>query len=200
MAKKPLKEPQAVVRRPVPPPVPAKTPTRTTAIVVNEEWAGEEHRGFPRAKLIVPFELSIGDEDDLRFSAKLQSHNVSVSGAFLDSSYFLPNGTQLRVSFSPAEGAPPVLARAEIVRQERQADKPGYGHDGFAIRFIEFFNQSEVTLAHLFLGVKLRAFASDYLQSKRARSLTSEFERVVDALAAWELRKVVSSEDIWRSP
>ena len=205
------KEPQAAVRKPTPVaptprPVPAQTrtvvqtkaPTRT--IVVNEEWAGEEHRRFPRAKLTVPFELSIGEDDDLRFSAKLASHNISVSGAFLDSSYFLPNGTQLKVSFSPAEGAPPVLARAEIVRQERVADKPGYGHDGFAIRFTEFFNQSEGTLAHLILGLKLRAFAGDYLQSKRARSLTSEFERVVDALAAWELRKVVSSEDIWRTP
>jgi hypothetical protein len=175
-------------------------PGTRAPIVVNEEWAGDEHRRFPRAKLRVPFELSIGDEEDLRFSAKLPSHNISVSGAFLESSYFLPAGTILNVSFAPAEGAPPVLARAEIVRREHAGDKPGYGHDGFAIRFTEFFHQSEVTLAHLFLGLKLRAFADGYLQSKRAKSLTSELDRVVDALAAWELRKVVSSEDIWRTP
>jgi hypothetical protein len=170
------------------------------SIVVDEEWAGDEHRRFPRARLRVPFVLTIGTGDALDFSATLPSVNISVSGVFLESSYYLPLGTVLDVRFAPAEDAPPVLARAEIIRQEHLGDKPGYGHDGFALRFTQFFEQSEVTLAKLFVGLKLRAFAETYLQSKRARSLNNELDRVVDALAAWELRKVVSSEDIWRQP
>ena len=53
-------------------------------------------------------------------------------------------------------------------------------------------------IAQLFLGERLRSFAETYLASKRAKSLSSEHERVVDALAAWELQKVTSPADPWR--
>jgi hypothetical protein len=66
------------------------------------------------------------------------------------------------------------------------------------LRFLEFFRQTEVALARLFLGEQLRKFAEGYLGSPRARSLTSELDRVVDALAAWELMKVTSPDDPWR--
>ena len=54
-----------------------------------------------------------------------------------------------------------------------------------------------MTLARLFLGARLQAFAEGYLQSKRARSLTSELDRCVDALAAWELQKVTTTASPW---
>jgi len=63
---------------------------------------------------------------------------------------------------------------------------------------VEFFSQTEVTLAKLFLGAKLRAFAEAYMTSRRARSLNNELDRVVDALAAWELQKVTTPGDPWR--
>mgnify|MGYP006912219892 FL=1 len=65
------------------------------------------------------------------------------------------------------------------------------------MRFVEFFGRTEVTLARLFVGARLHAFAEDYLRSARARSLRSELDRVVDALAAWELQKVITSQDLW---
>jgi len=90
-----------------------------------------------------------------------------------------------------------VEARAEILRQESEADRTG--RTGLGIRFLEFFRQTEVTLARLFLGEQLRKFAEGYLSSHRARSLSSELDRVVDALAAWELLKVTSPNDPWRT-
>lgn len=159
---------------------------------------GSEHRQFPRARMSVPFKVWIGETANLRFSAQLPSANVSVSGAFLESTFFLPIGTEIRVSFSLEAGAAPVDARAEIVREERPDDRTGQGRSGFGIRFVEFFGQTEVTLAKLFLGEQLRGFAEEYLSSKRARSLTSELDRVVDALAAWELLKVTTPGDPWR--
>ena len=144
----------------------------------------------------VPFRLWIGEGDGQRFSASLKSANISVSGAFLESTFFLPIGAELHASFEldPEEDA--VLARSEIVRIERP-DGQGKGRSGFAVRFVEFFQQSEVTLAKLFLGEKLRDFAEGYLSSKRARALDNEFDRCVDALAAWELKKVTSTADAW---
>jgi len=117
-------------------------------IELDTQDDGPEHRAFPRAKLAVPFVLWIGEGETRRFSATLTSANVSVSGAFLKSSFFLP--------------------------------------------------VTEVALARLFLGEQLRKFAEGYLGSPRARSLTSELDRVVDALAAWELMKVTSPDDPWR--
>jgi hypothetical protein len=165
----------------------------------NWDVDNDEHRQFPRARLAVPFTLTVEHDGELCFSAKLSSATLSVSGAFLDSTFFLPVGTEVSVSFSLDGIETPVLARALIVRQERPDPRTGQGRSGLAIRFVEFFGQTEVTLAKLFLGDRLRGFAEAYLKSKRAQGLRNEFERVVDALAAWELTKVTSSENLWRS-
>ncbi|HUM09695.1 MAG TPA: PilZ domain-containing protein [Myxococcaceae bacterium] len=165
-------------------------------IELDTQDDGPEHRAFPRAKLAVPFGLWIGDGDSRRFSATLVSVNVSVSGAFLKSSFFLPVGTQMSVRFQVEATGPAVEARVEVLRQETEADRTG--RTGMGLRFLEFFRQTEVTLARLFLGEQLRKFAEGYLASTRARSLSSELDRVVDALAAWELLKVTSPNDPWR--
>lgn len=161
--------------------------------------AGSEHRQFPRARLRTRFELWIDVDGERRFSASLDSINLSVSGAFLESTFFLPLGTEVRVRFGLDESEQPVEARASIVREERGA-RGGEGRMGLGLRFEEFFGQSEVTLAKLFLGVQLRAFATEYLASDRAQGLGNELDRVVDALAAWELLKVTTPEhDPWRA-
>jgi hypothetical protein len=157
---------------------------------------GPEHRQFPRARMEVPFKLWMGEGAERRFEASLKSSNVSVSGAFLESTFFLPVDTELRTSFELDPDEDPVEARIVIVRQER-TDSRGQGRTGLAIRFVEFFAQSEVTLAKLFIGVRLRKFAELYLASKRARSLNNELDRCVDALAAWELQKVTNVKDAW---
>ncbi|NTX04057.1 PilZ domain-containing protein [Myxococcus sp. CA051A] len=175
----------------------ASLPTFSPLIERNQ---GEpEHREFPRAQLTTRFEVWVDDaEGGRRFAASLASINVSVSGAFLESTFYLPMGTVLGVSFSLEPGASPVRARAEIVREERE-DGPE-GRSGFGIRFLDFSGQTEVALARLFVGARLRAFAEDYLHSQRARSLPNELERVVDVLSAWELLKATSTEaDPWQA-
>ncbi len=175
----------------------AGTRAQLAAAVISANGGEPEHRHFPRAEFITRFELWMDDANGERcFSASLQSVNVSVSGAFLESSFFLPLGTRLHVRFALEEGAEPVQARAEIMREERQGGPDG--RTGFGIRFEEFSGQTEVALARLFVGMKLRAFAEEYLQSRRARSLGSELERVVDVLAAWELLKATTPGDPWR--
>ena len=135
----------------------------------------------------------MGEGEDRRFDASFVSDNLSVSGAFLESTFFLPVGSEIQVRFAVASGQDPVRARALIVREERDDTRSGFG-----IRFEEFYGQSEVTLARLFLAEQLRAFAGEYLKSARAASLDGELERVVDALAAWELLKITSPRDPWR--
>lgn len=161
------------------------------ARVTNEP----EHRHFPRARLATRFELWREEGGRRTFAASFISQNVSVSGAFLESTFFMPMGTELNARFSLEEGAEPVLARAQIVREERTGPE---GRSGFGIRFMEFSGQTEVSLARLFLGMRLREFVEQYLQSRRARSLSNELERAVDVLAAWELLKATSPGDPWQ--
>ncbi len=164
---------------------------------LDPNFRGEEHRQFPRARLAVRFNAWIGEGDERTFEATFISSNLSVSGAFLESTFFLPVGTEMRVSFELDEEEDPVQARAQIVREERPSSRDAEGRSGIGIRFVEFFAQSEVTLAKLFLGQQLREFAQGYLSSKRAKSLNNELDRVIDALAAWELQKVTSPNDTW---
>src|SRR5262249_49690163 len=106
---------------------------------------GPEHRASPRAKLAVPFTLWIGEGDSRRFSATLLSTNVSVSGAFLRSSFFLPVGTEMSVRFQVEPTGPAVEARVEVLRQETEADRTG--RTGMGLRFVEFVRQTGVALA-----------------------------------------------------
>ncbi|MCP3103169.1 PilZ domain-containing protein [Myxococcus sp. K15C18031901] len=182
-----------VVRRPEPEREEARASVAALAPLIEMNQGEPEHREFPRAQLSTRFDVWVDDEDGARrFAASLSSVNVSVSGAFLGSTFYLPLGTVLGVRFSLESGAAPVLARAQIVREER-GDGPG-GRSGFGIRFLDFSGQTEVALARLFVGARLRAFAEEYLKSQRARSLPNELERVVDVLSAWELLKATGTE------
>lgn len=158
---------------------------------------GDEHRRFPRARMQIRFDVRMGPEDRPRFSAALMSENLSVSGAFLASSFFLPLGTELDIRFKLADGKEEIVARAEVVREER-LDASGKGRSGMGIRFLEFEGQSEVALARVFLAPRLRTFVEGYLKTKRAKKIQSEQDRVVDALAAWELLQVTQPEDPWK--
>ncbi|WP_224367283.1 PilZ domain-containing protein [Hyalangium versicolor] len=175
---------------------PTKTAQPTLAPIIEPQVSNEpEHRHFPRARVATRFEIWREQGGQRTFSAILMSQNVSISGAFLESTFFLPVGTEVQVRFTLEEGSEPVQARGEIVREERTDTG---GRSGFGVRFVEFSGQTEVSLARLFLGMRLRSFAEEYLQSRRARSLPNELERVVDVLAAWELLKATSPGDPWR--
>lgn len=158
---------------------------------------GSEHRRFPRARVQLRFEVRMGPRARPRFAASLTSENLSVSGAFLHSSFFLPLGTRLDVRFRLDEGNEEICARAEVVREER-LDATGRGRSGMGLRFLEFDGQSEVALARIFLAPRLRSFVESYLKTRRARKLQNELDRVVDALAAWELLQVTQPEDPWK--
>ena len=170
---------------------------RPELALVDDGPDGEEHRGFPRAKVRLRVEARIGPEKSPRFSASFFSENVSVSGAFLHSTFFLPLGTELEVRFGIDDTNEEITARAQVVREERGGES-GDAHSGMRIRFLGFDGQSEVALVRLFMGARLRAFAESYLKSKRAKKLTSELDRVIDALAAWEIVQVRRPEDPWR--
>jgi hypothetical protein len=184
-----------------PPPsfrVPSPPASAPTAPELEQGPPTPEHRQFPRARLGARFEVTVGEDAAPTFRAGLDSENISVSGAFLHSTFFLPLGTRVRVRFTLPSGEE-ILAEAQVVREER-LDRQGKGRSGMGLRFARFYGQSDVGLTRLFIGDRLAAFAEEYLRSPRAKSRQGEHERVVDALAAWELEQRYRLEDPWPPP
>ena len=164
---------------------------RRLAPVPPSDGPEVEHRGFPRRTMELTVGVRRGEIDEPTFAATLRSDNVSMSGIFLRSTFFLPVGTELELSFRLPTEERPVRVRATLVRH--QSDP----HSGMGVHFDDFLDQSEVALARLFLDARIAAFTKKYMSSARAKELDDEAERLVDALAAWELDKVTKGVDPW---
>lgn len=156
-------------------------------------------RRYPRAGLNVKVRLSIGTGRDKRFEATLHARNISVSGVFFESTFFLKLGQMVDVELQLPPRGRLVRARGRVVRVESM-DESGKAISGFALRFEEYFDSSDVVLANYFLAPALRDFVERYAQKNRLRAPSEYVEQVVDILSAWELSKMNQAEEdtLWR--
>jgi hypothetical protein len=112
---------------------------------------------------------------------------------FLESSFFLKMGTKLLVTLSLPPKGREVKVKGEVVRVVTQAS----GESGFALRFTEYLDGSEVALATHFLSPLLREFITSYAKQHRFDASPEYVAHTADVLAAWELRKAELGSDIW---
>ena len=83
--------------------------------------------------------------------------------------------------------------KAEVVRVETTSSGPS----GFALRFTEYLDGSQVTLATHFLSPVLREFLSQYAKEHRFEASAEYLSHTADVLAAWELKKAELGGDVW---
>lgn len=155
---------------------------------------GKDARKYPRAELHVKARLSMSGDRTRSFEASLPTANISVGGMFLESTFFLKLGTLLDVELELPPHGRTVHARGQVVRVETMSPN---GHSGFALRFTEYLDGSEVVLATYFLAPVLREFIQDYAKQHRMRAEPEYVARTADILAAWELRKAELGADVW---
>ena len=181
------------------PAVPARSPTTQTisrgAIERKPEGTGRDARKYPRAGLNVKVRLSVTDDPSRFFEAALPTNNVSVGGLFLESTFFLKIGTLLDIQLSLPPHDRVVHARGQVVRVETMDSHEQ--KSGFALRFIEYLDGSEVVLATHFLAPVLREFISEYARAHRMNASLEYVAHTADVLAAWELRKAELGGDVW---
>ncbi len=180
-----------------PSPVPGRVPlTTTTTAGANKAAAlvkGDARRQYPRAEVHVSAKLSLADDPTRFFEASLPTVNLSVGGMFLESSFFLKLGTRLLIQLQlPAKGRS-VTVKGEVVRVETNV----VGASGFAVRFTEYLDGSQVTLATHFLSPVLREFLSQYAKEHRFEASAEYLAHTADVLAAWELKKAELGGDVW---
>ncbi len=150
-------------------------------------------RRYPRAALTVQARLALTDDPRKVFEAALPTANISVGGMFLKSTFFLKVGTRLSVELTLPERERPVKVKGEVVRVETSGD----AESGFALRFTEYFESSEVALATHFLSPVLRDFIAEYARAHRFEADPEYLAHTADVLAAWELKKAELGGDVW---
>jgi Tfp pilus assembly protein PilZ len=171
-----------------PHPLPSRVPT--PAKVTPKP---DTRRQYPRAEIQVRAKLSIADDPRRFFEATLPTVNLSVGGMFLESSFFLRLGTKLLITLELPNHERAVRVHGEVVRVESAATGPS----GFALRFTEYLDGSQVTLATHFLSPVLREFLSQYAKEHRFDASPAYLAHTSDVLAAWELKKAELGGNVW---
>ena len=157
----------------------------------------EPHRRqYPRTDLRVRARLSLADDPTHVFEASLPTANVSVGGLFVASTFFLKLGTRLEVRLSLPPHGREVHVKAQVVRIESNDAE----HSGFALRFTDYLDGSEVVLATHFLSPVLREFIAQYALGNGFKATPEYLSHTADVLAAWELRRAALGGDIWVVP
>lgn len=152
---------------------------------------GDFRRQYPRVDLQVKAQLALADDPTHTFTAALPTSNVSVGGLFLASTFFLKTGTKLEVRLSLPPHGREVHVKAQVVRVESS---------GFALRFTDYLDGSEVVLATHFLSPVLREFIAHYAAGNGFQPTPEYVAHTADVLAAWELRRAALGGDIWVVP
>ena len=86
--------------------------------------------------------------------------------------------------------------KGEVVRVEARDGE----HGGFALRFTDYLEGSEVVLATHFLSPVLRDFISQYALGNGFKPTNEYLSHTADVLAAWELRRAALGGDVWVVP
>ena len=180
--------------RHAPSPAPSKVPIAAPGVITAKSTLPTDaRRKYPRLELGAKARLSMADSPNRFFEAMLPTVNISVGGMFLRSSFFLKLGTKLLVELTLPPKGRTVRVKSEVVRVETSDD----GHAGFALRFTEYLEGSEVILATHFLSPVLREFLAAYAKQHRFDASPEYIAHTADVLAAWELRKAELGGDVW---
>ena len=147
-------------------------------------------RRFARARERVAVRL-IFDDGERHLEAIVHTYDISVSGVFLESEFFLKPGMVLDLEFDMPNESRTVRARGIIVREVRleESGRGVEGGSGFALKFTEYYDDAKTVLASSFLIVELDEFIDDYLR-RRTRQPTSDRELLREAIVAWEVDKI----------
>ncbi len=149
----------------------------------------EHRRRYPRAREVLPVKLSLGDGKHT-FEATVQTVDISLTGVFFASTFFLKAGTELDLQFQMPNDERTVRARGIIVREVRIDEAGGAKtRSGFAMRFTNYYDDAKTVLATSFLVAQLDEFVHDYLK-RRTKKPKSELDSLRDVIVAWEVGKM----------
>lgn len=143
---------------------------------------------FPRAKEKISVRIWL-DDGKREFEATVQSVDISLTGVFFASEFFLKAGTELELEFNMPNDDRVVRCTGVITREVRIDERRGTSMSGFAIRFTDYHADAKTVLAGSFLIAELDSFINDYLERRSAKPNT-ELQQLSDVIIAWEVGKM----------
>ncbi|MEZ0314370.1 MAG: PilZ domain-containing protein [Myxococcota bacterium] len=150
----------------------------------------EDKRRFPRVEQSVPVQLRVQTRDR-EFSARIYTTDISLTGIFFASDFFLKTGTVLDLEFQMPGDDRMVRVRGMIVREVRIDERRPSSKlkSGFGMRFTEYIDDAKTVLASAFLAHKLDGFVAEYL-GRRSKKLKTEAAQLRDIIVAWEVTRM----------
>lgn len=160
----------------------------------------QTRRSYPRdgvsTRVLLKLHTAKDGKDNRRsFEATLPLKDLSISGAFVESTFFLKVGTLLSAQLALPSTAEPIQVDAEVVRVQQQAN--AQARPGFALRFVRYQGNSHVELATYFLTPVLRGFVVEHAKKSGLPTDLSYVAQTCQLLAAWELKKASLESDVW---
>lgn len=142
-----------------------------------------ERRRRPRARAEFAARLYGGDGRASYLEARVRTGDVSVSGIFLRSTFFLPVGSAVRVEFE-VPGSGPVAADGTVARIQSTGDDSGMG-----IEFRRFSEGSLEALISIFVADEVRRFVEQYCRARRGQDDTPSPTALLHGILAWEIHR-----------
>jgi hypothetical protein len=153
---------------------------------------GSDKRRFPRATEHMSVRLFMAD-DTREFEATVYTADISLTGAFFITEFFLKPGTVLDLEFHMPTDDRVVHTRGVIVREVHVQDGGKGVVSGFAMRFTEYFADAKTVLATAFLAADMDDFIDDYLRRRTAKP-KGEHDLIREAIVTWEVGKMELKE------
>jgi hypothetical protein len=159
---------------PLPPP---------TWLTPDPEAAESERRRRPRARAEFAARLFGGDGRNAYLEARLRTGDISVSGIFLRSTFFLPVGSAVRVEFE-VPGVGPVAADGVVARIQTSGPDSGMG-----IEFKRFAEGALEALISIFVADEVRRFVEQYCRTRRGQDDAPSPTALLHGILAWEIHR-----------
>jgi hypothetical protein len=179
----------ATLRRETPPRVPSTTSAAGSegelpGIDLLGLGRGDERRRFQRVPKELKVRLFAGASQGGYLEARLESVDMSLSGIFLRSTFFLPEGTPVRVELDGAWGQT-AEAKGTVARVQRDGDNTGFG-----IHFEALDTETLRDLVGIFVGDRIERFVQTF---SRQRGKGVDQEVLWEGILAWELERLQRS-------
>lgn len=153
---------------------------------LRAEGRGDERRRFQRIPREMKVRLFAGGASKTHLECNLRSVDVSLSGLFLRSTFFLPEGTpvHLEINVSSEHTAE---ASGTVARVVRDGDVTG-----FAIQFDGLGDAALRDLVRLFVGGRIEDFVQRFVRTYRGEGGR---DLLWEGLLSWELERLALAMD-----
>jgi len=143
----------------------------------------DERRLYPRVQKDLPIRLFAGRGKDPALECTLRSEDMSLSGIFLRSTFFIAEDTPVRIELTAPWGQL-ASVRGIVARVVRSGSVTGFG-----IRFTDLDADALTDLVCIFVGDHIQQFVADFAKRQGSRV---DVNAISEALLAWELARLRS--------